>query len=68
MARMPRYPHVIVPLSDTDGNAGSILARVSRALGRAGVSPDEVKRYMVEAKSGGYDHLLQVTMEWVEVE
>ena len=50
-----------------DGNAFSILGRAKRALVEAG-REDEVQEYMEEATSGDYDHLLQVTMRWFEVE
>lgn len=62
---MPKYPNVNVRLVGEDGNAYSILARVSQALRRAGVSDDEVAAYHAEATSDTYDHLLGVTMEWV---
>lgn len=62
-----RHPDIDVQLSNDDGNAFSIIARVVRALGRAGVSQDEVRRYQEEAMSGDYEHLLQVTAAWVHV-
>ena len=57
-----------VELSGNDGNAFSIMARVQKALRRAGYTAEEVDQYLKEAKSGDYDHLLQVTMKWVDVE
>ena len=54
-------------LTGEDGNAFSILGRAKRALLKAG-REDEVQEYMEEATSGDYDHLLQVTMRWFEVE
>ena len=62
----PRYPHVTVEL--TDGNAFAIIGATRRALSRAGVPATEVAAYTDEAKAGDYDHLLQTTMRWVEVE
>jgi len=56
----------IVKLVGTDGNAFAIMGRVARALRAAG-KPELVKSYMEEATSGDYDHLLQVTMKYVEV-
>ena len=55
-----------VRLVGQDGNAFSILGRVSQALKRAGYTPEEVKQYQEEATSGDYNHLLMVTMEWVD--
>ena len=55
-----------VKLVGEDGNAFAIMGRVSKALKRAGYPPEEVKRYRDEATSGDYDHLLMVTMEWVD--
>lgn len=58
---------VAVQLSGMDGNAYSILGRVRRALREAGATNDEISEYFNEATSGDYDHLLRVTMNWVEV-
>ena len=62
-----KYPDVEVQLTGHDGNAFAIMGRVSKELRRAGVSDEEVKQYQNEATSGDYDHLLQVTMQWVSV-
>ncbi len=63
-----RYPNVTVELVGHDGNAFSILGRVTRELRRAGVSDQEVQAYTDEASSGDYDHLLRVTMHTVSIE
>ena len=47
-----------------DGNAFSILGRVSRALRRAGM-PEKAEEYLARATAGDYDHLLAVTLEYV---
>lgn len=60
------YPEVRVPLTGEDGNAFSILARVSRELKRAGVSREEVAEFHAEATSGDYDHLLRTVLRWVD--
>lgn len=49
-----------------DGNAFAIVGRMLRALRRAGASPEYRAAYMRDATSGGYDHLLAVTMEEIE--
>jgi len=56
-----------VKLIGKDGNAYAIMARVEKALKRAGYSSDETDQYLEEATSGSYDHLLSVTMKWVNV-
>ena len=58
----------IVKLVGHDGNAFSILGRVKQALKRAGADKQYIDQYLSEATSGDYDHLLVVTMEYVEVE
>ncbi len=55
-----------VKLVGEDGNAFAILGRVRRALRDAGASPECVERYTREATSGDYDHLLAVTIEYVD--
>ena len=58
--------NVKVKLVGTDGNAFSILGKVSKAL-KAGGHPDLAKEFMKEAMSGDYNHLLRTAMEYVEV-
>ena len=62
-----RYPQVKVELVGQDGNAFSIMGRVSRAMRRAGLTQEQIKEYTDEATAGDYDHLLQTTMRFVEV-
>jgi hypothetical protein len=57
-----------VRLSGEDGNAYSILGRTTAALRAAGVPQEEIDTFFAEATSGDYDHLLQTTMRWVDVE
>jgi hypothetical protein len=57
-----------VKLIDRDGNAFSILGRVKKALWLGGADKEYIDRYLSDATSGDYDHLLSVTMEYVEVE
>lgn len=64
---LPRYPDVHVDLVGEDGNAHNILGLVRRALREAGVPKAEVAEYFKAAQSGDYDHLLRVTMAWVDV-
>lgn len=63
-----KYPEVNVSLVGEDGNAFAILGRVQKALRRAGVPKEELDAYFAEATSGDYDHLLRVTMEWVNAD
>ena len=65
MNKIPKFPDINVQLSGEDGNAYSIIGRVMRAMGRAGINQDEIDKYKVEATSGDYDNLLQVTMATV---
>jgi len=55
-----------VKLVGEDGNAFAILGRVIKALKRAGYTEEEIKQYRKDATSGDYDHLLAVTLEWVD--
>ena len=59
---------VKVKLIGEDGNAFAILSKVSKELRRAGYDLDFIKEYQAQAMSGDYDNLLQVTMNYVEVE
>jgi len=62
----PRYPDVHVQLSGLDGNAFSILGRVSKALRDARVPRAELDQFRVEATSSDYDNLLATAMRWVD--
>ncbi len=55
-----------VRLIGEDGNAFAILSRVRRALWEAGASEEYVERYTREATSGDYDHLLAVTLAYID--
>jgi hypothetical protein len=55
-----------VELVGEDGNAFSILGRVKKALRRAGNDDAVVDSYLEQAMSGDYDHLLAVTLAFVE--
>ena len=57
---------VIVELVGQDGNAFSIMGRVTKALKIAGHG-DLVNEYRDKAMSGDYNNLLTVTGEYVEV-
>ena len=57
----------IVTLIGHFGGVSAILEKVCQALLDAG-QHDQVERYMQEALSGNCHHLLQVTMQYVEVE
>ena len=56
-----------VQLTGEDGNAFAILGRVRTALKRAGADQEYVEKYMNEATTSDYDHLLRTTMTYVEV-
>jgi hypothetical protein len=57
-----------VRLVGQDGNAFSIMGRVKQALKRAGADKEYIDQYLSEATSGDYDHLLVVSMGYVDVE
>ena len=57
-----------VKLIGRDGNAFAIMGRVKKALRRAGADQEYIDRYLSEATSGDYDHLLVVSMGYVDVE
>jgi hypothetical protein len=54
-------------LSEGDGNAISILARARRVAINNEWDKEKIDKFMAEAKSGNYDHLLQTCMEYFDV-
>lgn len=63
-----KYPQITIKLVGEDGNAFAILARVDVALRRANISKEIRELFKKEATSKDYNHLLQVVMQWVNVE
>jgi hypothetical protein len=57
-----------VKLVGEDGNAFSIMGRVKKALRRAGADKEYIDKYLSEATSGDYDHLLVVSFGYVDVD
>ena len=60
-----KYPDVHVELTGQDGNAFFIIARVTKALRRAGAPGEDLAEFQKDATSGDYDHVLQTCMKWV---
>lgn len=63
----PKYPEIIVKLTDEDGNAFAVLGRSRKAAEDAGLSNEEIDVFMKEATAGDYKNLLQTVMRWFEV-
>jgi hypothetical protein len=62
----PKFPNIEVELVGTDGNAFSIIGKVSAALRRSGEATEaEVEEFVDEATSGDYDNLLRTCLLWV---
>lgn len=58
----------VCKLTNTDGNVFSIIGNVSRALEKAG-KKQEASEFREKAfKSDSYDKVLQLVMQYVEVE
>lgn len=55
-----------VELIGTDGNAFALLGKVSKVLRKADMV-EEAEKYMDEATKGDYNHLLRVTMKYVDI-
>lgn len=66
MANEPFFPQVRVKLVGEDSNGFVIVARVRAAMRKAGLQA-EADKFVTEATSGNYDHLLQTCMKYVAV-
>lgn len=64
----PKYPHITVRLTGTDGNAWAVLGAVNKAMYENSIPKAEADAFFDEATSGDNDHLMQTVMRWVEVE
>lgn len=63
-----KYPEIMVPLVGEDGNAFSILGRVSRIMKRKGIHEEKWDEFHAEATAGDYDNLLVTVMKWFSVD
>lgn len=57
-----------VKLIGQPGNAFAIMGTVKQALKRAGADKEYIDEYLNEATSGDYNHLLTVSMKYVNIE
>lgn len=57
---------VMVKLVGEDGNAFSIMCRVTAAMKKAGVQPETINEFRSEAMSGDYGDLLRTCAKYVE--
>jgi len=55
-----------IELTSVDGNAFSVMGHVKQALKRAGADKEYIDQYINEATSGDYNHLLAVSMAYVD--
>lgn len=51
-----------------DGNAFAILGRAIKVLRKDDFPAEFIQRFVDEATSGDYDHLLRTVMEWFDVD
>lgn len=56
-----------VKLINEDGNAFSIMGKVTKVLKKSGFKSEYIDQYKKEAMSGDYNNLLLVTMEYVDI-
>ena len=63
----PLYPQVKVKLIGEDGNAFAILGRVSREA-KKHLDKQTVDKFIEEATSGDYDHLLETCLKYFTCE
>lgn len=49
-----------------NGNAFSVMNYTSKAMKKAGYTQEEIKQYTQSAMSSDYNHLLVVSMDWID--
>ena len=57
-----------VQIKGLDGNAFSVMGTVKQALKRAGADKEYFDQYTNDATMGDYNHLLSVSMAYVDIE
>ncbi len=54
-------------LSGYDGNGFVILGNAQRVAKEAGWEKEKIDKFIIEATSGNYDHLLQTCIDYFDV-
>lgn len=62
----PLFPQVKLKLTGQDGNAFSIISRVSQALRKANVETEHIQTFQEEAMSGDYNNVLRTVMKYID--
>jgi hypothetical protein len=62
------HPEITVQLVGVDSNAFSILGACRQSARKAGLSNDEISKFIDEATSDDYDHLLATCMRWFTID
>ena len=64
-----KEPKIIpeIKLNGNNGDSFAILSKATDELIKAGADKEYVEKYLNEATAGDYDHLLGVTMKYVDV-
>ena len=65
MKEPKRIPEI--KLNGNNGDSFAILSKATEELIKAGADKEYVEKYLNEATAGDYDHLLGVTMKYVDV-
>jgi hypothetical protein len=58
----------VVKLTGNDGDAYAVLSACQKAARKADMPTSTLQEFLDEAMSGDYDHLLQTTFKYFEVE
>jgi len=56
-----------IRLNGNNGDSFTLLSKVTDELIKAGADKEYVEKYLNEATAGDYDHLLGVTMKYVDI-
>jgi hypothetical protein len=59
---------ISLPMVGQDGNAFAILGRARRALRNGGYDQGFIERFIREATSDDYNHLLMTVMDYFEID
>ena len=63
-----KAPETKLTIVISDGNAFAIMGTAQKVLKKAGADKEYTDKYLKEAMSGDYDHLLAITSEYIETE
>lgn len=64
----PKYPNIIVELSDKNGNVFNLMALCTQEMKRAGLTKEEQEEFRKQMMHSDYDNAIITCLNWFTIE